>query len=76
MASAEPLVPEGPEPFPLLPVVAEGLSDELAHGAALIVHYVLLMFCHFRRQGEGDRLGVPIDKPIGHMLSYTVSCAI
>ena len=76
MASAEPLVPDGPEPFPLFHVVAKGLSDELAHGAPLVPHHVLHLLGHVRRQGEGDRFGVPVDEPVGHKLSYSLSSMI
>ena len=68
MASAESLVPDGPETLPLFHVVAKDLSDELAHGAALPAHHVLHLLGHLKGQGEGDRLGVPVDEPSGHKL--------
>ena len=58
----------------ILHVMAEGLTDELAHGAALLAHHVLHLLCHLRQQGEGDRLGVPVDEPIGKWTLPSIPC--
>ena len=64
--------PSDQQPLPLFHVVAKDLPDELAHGAALLAHHALHLLGHLRRQGEGDRLGVPRDEPVAHNLSYSV----
>ena len=51
MLSCQPLPPA---PLPLLHVQADGLTERLADGAVLLLHYMPQLAGHLRGQGEGD----------------------
>lgn len=69
MTSFQPLVSS--VATPALPCSCGGPRGSARSCAALLAHYPLYLLCHIRRQGEGNRLGIP--GFTGHRLSFRLS---
>ena len=58
-AGLGPLAALLPQPLPLFHVQADGLAEELAHGAAILVDHLLHLLRHLRGHGEADDFRLP-----------------